>query len=427
MNGSQTNRKSTDDVGGHRDGGHLRKGWQRLRSLVRRGIGHAGPDRDAMLLIVKSVIAATAGWLIANNLLGAPSATFAPFTALLMVQATISQSLDQSARYAGAMVVGVVLAGLVTPLLGAATLTFALLMLVALVLGRWRRLGAQGPQVGVAALFAYSSFTQSGNSLSSFVQLGSIAGLVLLGCVLGVLTNLLVVPPMRYRSAEYGIESVAHTLCDLTTDVSDGLREGVPSAEDAAEWRHRADQLPEIVTQARSSVEHAAETTRFNPRRLLFSQKPSFDGHRSSVNALERAVEQLRSAMRGLTYAAEADDPQEQQHEFARDFGALLREVAGAARAAGDVHGNDNHDELDRLGEATENARERYRALVARTEDRQLDRPDQWPVYGALQTDAQRLVEEFVQAYDNLAELMRGTGSPTGGEGATAEGGPAGR
>jgi hypothetical protein len=119
----------------------VRARWQRITSSLSRGLYHPGPDRDALLTILKSVIAATAAWLLANDLLGAPSATFAPFTALLMVQATISQSLDQSARYAAAMVFGVVLAGLVTPTFGAAAWTFAGLILIALIFGRWRKLG----------------------------------------------------------------------------------------------------------------------------------------------------------------------------------------------------------------------------------------------------------------------------------------------
>lgn len=113
-----------------------------------------------------------------------------------MVQATISQSLDQSARYAGAMVFGVVLAGLLTPLLGAAIVTFSILMLVALILGRWRKLGKQGPQVGVAALFAYS------------------------------------------------ISALAHSVCDLLTDAANSIAKGVPDQDEADALLHRANQVP---------------------------------------------------------------------------------------------------------------------------------------------------------------------------------------
>lgn len=401
----------------------VRTRWQRLSGSMQRGLGHPGPDRDALLTIVKSVVAATAAWLIANNVLGAPSATFAPFTALLMVQATLSQSLDQSARYAGAMVFGVVLAGLVTPLFGAAVWTFAGLILIALILGRWRKLGQQGPQVGVAALFAYSSFSQSGGSSTSYLQLASIAGLVVLGCSLGVITNFVIVPPMRYRSAEYGISSLARSLCDLLTDLGEELQRGVPDTEQAGAWQHRADQFPDTVAQARATVEHAAETMRFNPRRLLMRGSSSFEGHRTILNALERATEQLRSTTRGLTYAASTDHPQGSEHEkFLAGLADLLAATAETARVLGELHTADDSDRLHELDDATDRARRAYRDLAAKTEGRELDSPEQWPIYGALQTDAHRLVEEFIQARHSLDRLIRGTPAQQAGDQHLAQG-----
>lgn len=386
-----------------------------MTAALRRGFNHPGAERDALLTIVKSVLAATAAWLIANDALGAPSATFAPFTALLMVQATISQSLDQAVRYAAAMVFGVVLTGVVVPSVGAAAWTFAGLILIALVFGRWRKLGQQGPQVGVAALFAYSTFSQSGGSTTSYVQLVSIAGLVVLGCALGVLTNLLIVPPMRYRSAEYGINALARSLHDLLTDLSEGLRDGVPDRDQAEAWQHRADQLPNTVSQARATVEHAAETMRFNPRRLFLRGSSSFAGHRTIVNALEHAAEQLRSATQVLTHAANTDGAQNQaqHHEFLASYAEVLATAAEAARALGELHSVEDTERLADIDEATTRAGQAYSDLAGRITGRELDDPDQWPVYGPLQTDAHRLVEEFVQARHTLGKLvdqsLRGT------------------
>ncbi|WP_243789350.1 aromatic acid exporter family protein [Saccharopolyspora gloriosae] len=382
--------------------------WERVAGVVRRAFGHAGPDRDALLLIVKSVAAATMAWVLANNVLGAPSATFAPFTALLMVQATISQSLDQSARYALAMVFGVVLAGLITPVLGAATLTFAVLILIALVLGRWRKLGQQGPQVGVAALFAYSSFTQTGGpSSASFVSLASIAGLVVLGCGLGILTNLVLVPPIRYRNAEYGITALSHSLCELLTDIADGIADGAPTRDQAAEWRHRADQFPAAAAQARATVEQVAETMRFNPRRWLRRSSSSFTGHRVVINALERAGEQLRSAGRGLTSAVDTYHSLQDEHDrFLAAYSSILREVGEAARILGQLRTTATERSTDELRDTTDRAGRAYDSLIEQSTNQRLDSPEQWPVYGALQTDAQRLIEEFLQAQQNLDQLM---------------------
>lgn len=352
-----------------------------------------------LLLIVKSVIAATVGWLIANDLLGAPSATFAPFAALLMVQATISESLDRAARYAGAMVFGVVLVGLVTPALGAATVSFALLMLVALALGRWRKLGQQGPQVGVAALFAYSSFTQAGAPSTSFLQLGSIAGLVVLGCAIGVVTNLVIAPPMRYRSANRAVSTLAESLSDLLDDVANGLRAGVPAQDEADEWLYRAEQLPQLVAQTRATVTRTAETRRFNPRRLLLRHTTSFEGHRAIISALERVAEQLRSATRGLTYASSNDAALQRAHEqFLAACADVLEAGSQASRLLGELDGAEDTENGSQFSRSIDTARQVFDGLADRSAGHQLDSPGEWPVYSALQTDVQRLVEELVEA-----------------------------
>lgn len=387
--------------------GALRASWDRTSGVLRRGWGHAGPDRDALLLIVKSMVAASAAWLIANDLLGAPSATFAPFTALLMVQATISQSVFQALRYAAAMLFGVVLAGSLTPLMGPLLVTFAVLIVIALLIGRWRRLGTQGPQVGVAAMFAYSAFVESGQGESSFAQIGSIAGLVILGCSLGVLTNLIIVPPMRYRSAEYGISSLSQSLCDLLTDMSDGLSAGIPDGQNADSWRHRANQFPDTVAQARATMEEAAETFRFNPRRLFMRSSTSFEGHRVVLNALERASEQLRSISHGLTDATGENTPHHREHDqFFEIYSGLLSAVAEAARVLGNLHSAQDVKQANEFDEATDRARRAYQRLTEHSAGEELDSPEQWPIYGALQTDAHRAVEEFLQARNNLTPLM---------------------
>lgn len=382
-----------------------RTGFQRVRNLIRRAVGHAGPDRDTLLLIIKSALAATIAWVLADLVLQAPSATFAPFSALLMVQVTVLRSLDQAFRYASAVVAGVVLAGLLSPLLGATVWTFAILMIIALILGRWRRLGSQGPQVAVAALFAYAAFVQTGGSPESFSQLLSIAGLVILGCGIGVITNLAILPPMRYRSAQYAVSGLAQSTCDLLSDLAEGLREGVPGTERADDWRHRSAQLPDSVSQTRQSVEHAAETFRFNPRRKLTRHSASFEGHRTIVNVLERVTDQLRSITRGLRYAADIEEPSESHHSFLRYYADLLYEASESTRILGELHNLSDLRADNGLDDAVHRGRDTFQDLSKAVQEQQLDPVGEWPTFSVLQTDAHRLVEELVEAVRELAEL----------------------
>ncbi|GAA3358142.1 aromatic acid exporter family protein [Saccharopolyspora gregorii] len=83
--------------------------------LLRRGLRslseHVRDHADTWLLLLKSVVAATLSWWIAAGALGAQAASFAPFSAVLLVHSTVSRSLNHSVRYLAAMVSGIVLAG----------------------------------------------------------------------------------------------------------------------------------------------------------------------------------------------------------------------------------------------------------------------------------------------------------------------------
>lgn len=386
-----------------RDGGQESK--TSLVGRAWRALSRAGLGGDALLVIVKCVVAAGLSWYVAADLLRMSSPTFAPFSAVLVVHATVAESVSHSARYVLAMLGGVALAGVLSPLLGPGVSTFAALVLLALLLGQWRRLGSQGPQVAIAAMFAYQSMVMEPVWRASFVQLGEIAGLIVLGAVVGLAVNLLVVPPLRYRSAQSGVRSLARRVGGEFSDVADGLRGGVPSEDAAQEWSERVGQLPNLVAQTRRNLEHAAETLRFNPRRLLMRGSASFSGYRYTVRALSRAVDQLHALMRSLTFIAggEADPDREQ---FLRSFADALDSVAGAARLFGDIHSvQDLQQEGNELQQCINNARSATREIGGYLSSERLEEPGGWPAYEALHADSRRLVEDIARAEHDLAQL----------------------
>lgn len=103
-----------------------------------------------LLLVIKCTVAAAVAWLLANDLLALQMPAFAPFSAVLMIQTTVSQSMMQSVRYVVAIVSGVVATGVIGSLLGPHLWSLAVIALLTLVIGRWRRLGSQGSQVVTA-------------------------------------------------------------------------------------------------------------------------------------------------------------------------------------------------------------------------------------------------------------------------------------
>ncbi len=89
--------------------------------------------RRSLLLILKSALAATVSWFVSYELMNATSPAFAPFSAVLMVQVTVYQSVVQSLRYVGAVAAGVAVQAVLGLSAGPDLVTFALVALVALV------------------------------------------------------------------------------------------------------------------------------------------------------------------------------------------------------------------------------------------------------------------------------------------------------
>ncbi|WP_178945711.1 aromatic acid exporter family protein [Kocuria sp. TGY1127_2] len=370
---------------------------------MRKATEIAGAHRDSLLLLLKGVLAATAGWFIADTLLGAPSPTFAPFAALLTVQATISGSLKDGVRF---MVCGVALATLVTALVGTSTASFAGLVLLASALGRWRRLAPQGTQVAVSALFAFAALLQSDSPTIDLYNVASMVGLALLGCCLGVVTNMVVVPPLRYRSAEYGISALSQFMTSLLTDVSEGLREGIPDQHQADGWVQRAEDYSRLVAQARAGIEGVAQKMRFNPRRIFQHSSGSYEGHRIIVNTLDRAGGEVLSITRAMASIRDTENRSKTEHDrFCIDYSQFLPVVGEAVGVMEGLRRPEDTDDIERLDTIVGRARTAYSTIAERARDYQLDDPDQWPVYGSMQIDGHRLIEELTHAQSSLKRL----------------------
>ncbi|MGE2692745.1 FUSC family protein [Mycolicibacterium pulveris] len=374
---------------------------------ARRAMAQRNLDRDNVLLLGKSVLAGTVAWLLAAEVFNASHATFAPFSAVLLMQITIADSVQMAIRYTAAVVVGVCLTGAIVLAWDVHPWLFPVILLIALVIGRWRRLGSQGINVTVAAIFAYGAFAMPDPGISPASQLPEIAGMVVLGASVALTVNLLVAPPLRYRSAGYAVESFSDSLSDLLTDIVDGLESGPLDADVARHWRGRADDVARIGPQVRDTVDHADQTSRFNPRRLLVHDHRSFDGYRVTIQAADRITAQLRSVTTGLLRVAERDaDEQQPRHGvFLRDYATVLAAVRDAVAAMGAIHSVDDLVDGDRVADAVQTCRAAVQVLGSQAQGEPLDQPTQWSVYGGLYADAHRLCDEVGWACDGLDEV----------------------
>lgn len=388
-----------------------REGTGRRAAMTRwwrRVFSYAGDERATVLVIGKSTLAATLAWVVAYDLLEARSPAFAPFSAVLIMQVTVYRSVTQSLRYVGAVVAGVLVQAALGLLVGPEVLTFALVALVALTIGRWHVLGAQGPQVATAAFFAFATYTSASGGLERFLRLGEIVVLVLIGCAIGTAVNVLVAPPLRYRSAEYSIHSLAHTLHDLLAEIHPVLAEGVPDQETTGRWRARAAHTGEMIGQARSGFRTAKESTLLNPRRLIrrYRGHPGFHDYEAVLGALERTLYQVAALTRGLDRYGQED---EARKPFLRRYAAFLESAGAIAEVLTTLDETTLRQQAKRLERLTGEA-EKRRAEVAEETDRlSLSLADPSAPYGILVTEATRLMEEFRHTSEVLLDAAQVT------------------
>lgn len=387
--------------------GNLVAGGSRFLSRLRM-------DREAALTLAKSVVACTTAWILATWVFEARYATFAAFSALMLIDLTVADSVAKAVRYTAAMLTGVALVGGAVWLWGVPLWLFPSMLIVALLIGRWHRLGSQGVNVAVAAIFAYGAFALPSGAASQGSPLPQIAGMVLLGASVALGVTLVVAPPLRYRSASYAVDSLSGSLAEVLSDMADGLSApDTPGADAGRDWRWRADELPRKAAQARHTVDHAERTSQFNPRRLVVRRRPGVAGHRWTIQALERIAGQLQWVAVGLERAVDLNGGlRPGQDQFLRRYGALLAAVRDAVERLGAL------PDAESAGAPLASEARRCRAaldeLTAHIEGRRLDRPAQWGIYGALYTDAERLCQEVESARDDFAHPGGAVTTPGG-------------
>jgi len=156
--------------------------------------------------------------------------------------------------------------------------------------------------------------------------------------------------------------------------------------------QHRADQV-------RSSVEYAAESARWNPRRWLARRGCDFAGHRVLAHGLRRLGDPLRTTAGNLSYV------DNEERSAARGAAGVLAEVSGAAEVFGRLHSPADLDRLDEVTAHLDSAAEECRRLGEQVAERRRAGPGEWLTAEALHIDLRRMVHECARTRDELAEL----------------------
>jgi hypothetical protein len=359
----------------------VREGWRRLRGLgLRRWLVL---EQDTLRQIAKTALAATLSWELAIRLLHSPLPALAALGAILTVQVTVKQTVTSGIQQVVGVTVGVGGAFAVVDLLGVHAWTVGLVILAALVVGNLLRLGRQVNQVAISALLVLALGTGYGS-----VRIVD----TLLGAVVGVLVNMLIVPPTHVQAAAAEIARVAEDLGLLLVDIGKGLRAGW-SHQAAQDWLRRARELDAARARAGEAVRHGDESLRYNP--LARSEAEAVARLTEAHTALEHVATQIRGIARAL--ADLHGDPDSDAVLAA--LGGPLEQAGAAVAAFGRLQVGGDRAELQRAHDAAADGLAKVSARLERLLSEQ---------------DVRTLVSLFVDAGRLLHEIDPVAGAHTG-------------
>jgi hypothetical protein len=297
--------------------------WSPLRARL-RVLRRPGREREVVVQSAKAALAAVGALLVTGPWAGT-HAFLAPYAAVLSVTSTVRGSWTGAARQAGTVAAGVVLAHLVGLLVPAVTVALPLVVLLGLLVGRWRQFGPDGWWVAITALIVVVNGTAA-NAL----DLAGWLALSLCGSLVGALVNTLLLPPVHLRDARRAVATliaeVAAQLRDMAGTVHDGWSEA-----DARRWAHSARGLRRAVQRADDAVWYGRESVRWNPRRRHIRRADSPLAGRDVVDRLSRVSERVLQVSVLLGNLAERAD-----HDGDPELAVLLERLADAVDVLGE-------------------------------------------------------------------------------------------
>ena len=322
--------------------------------------------------LVKTVLAGVVAWVICGEVLGLSQSFLAPWSALLVVHATVYRTFAQGVRQVAAAVIGVVLAWAVGNTIGVDTLAVAVVLAIGMVVGMapWFR-GETSTAAATALIVLTTGFAEH-----DVVLLERLADTGI-GIAVGLIVNVAVWPPLRRRSTIAAMDALDDRLGEFLVRVSDGLREGHGS-DDLDDWMEEARDIERDLDHAWSLLRQAVESARLNPRRSA-SELRDPRQWRAILELEEQALADLRSMVRTIS---QRPDLQSTWHPGFRDWYVDLLRRSGEAIAATD------HDRICAC-------RDRLDDLLDRMDKEEL--PPLWPVYGGLVVNLRNVLDAMAR------------------------------
>lgn len=324
-----------------------------VRGILRRAIEPSiHPAR--LLLALKTAIAAGLAWPVAQLLPGAVDeySYYAPLGALISMMPTLMGSLRTSLQTALGLAIGIGLSWLVilSPLPGGVSVP--LTVGVGVLLGGLRGLGTGRDYVPIAALFV---LVIGGAQIEDY-SVGYLVQMAV-GMAIGIIVNLVIVPPLRLGDSARRIESLRMQIADTLHGMAKAMGEAWPPEDQ--DWFDGARSLDDAVRAAETVVEDARESKRLNPRARWheYDLQEDYDDL-AAISVLGRDVRDLSETVGGAIWGEPI--PVGLPDPLREPLGAVLARTADLVRAW-----NSRENEAEAL-EAAENALQELHDLERR-------------------------------------------------------------
>lgn len=364
-----------------------------LRHRIGQALNRPEVTTDA-LQILKSVVAATLAWWLAVEVLESQMPFLAPWVALLTVYPTVYQSLRRGAQTTVASWAGVGFSFVIGHFLGVGLWTFALALVVGLTASRIPWIRDEGVAIATTSVFVRGDgFTQQQPMLLDRIIE------VTVGAAVGLLINLLLIPPLRDRQASRYVDHINLRMGRVLIDMADAFRDSWDT-DDAESWAEEIQSMTDDLSTAWESVRSAHESRRANPRLHMLRARPTqippdVADYREILARVDEGVSHLRHLVRTLRDAAHSEG--EWDTRFREAWEGIVRD-AGHAIADPDSEVEPIDDRL--VGLSTDLSRDR--SLPQRT----------WPLYGSLITSMRhiaRVVDDVASARETRESGPAGT------------------
>ncbi|WP_326599603.1 FUSC family protein [Streptomyces sp. NBC_01803] len=340
---------------------------------------------------LRSATAATFAYVVAMWLTDVTAPLLAPLTALLVVQVTLFATLTTGIRRVNSVVVGVLVATGFSALVGLSWWSLGLLILTALAIGHLVKVDEFVPEVAISAMLVLGVTQIAETALDRVVE-------TIIGAVVGLLFNIIFIPPVWVGSASHDIEEQARRMRTLLVQLGEEAEEERLPVQRVAKKLERARQLDQDIARVDASIIQAEESLRFNPRvkeplmtRLVL---------RTGLDTLEVCAVILRTMSRSLTdlAARRGDEPL-----LAPDIAPALREVfanlAGAVDSFATLITSQVSTQADEAEsflaielDAARTSREHIAKVLLGTVQ---EHPRHWQLYGSLLADVDRMLDEL--------------------------------